>query len=83
MLTPKQIVRAWRDEDYFLSLSDAEREALPANPAGLIELADEDLRLVSGGSDSTVEACSHPRTACVSKWYCSDPCTNDCTIEPC
>ena len=37
------IIRAWKDEEYRLSLSDAERATLPDHPAGLIELSDADL----------------------------------------
>ena len=43
------VVRAWKDESYRLSLSDAERALLPANPAGLIELSDLDLDYAVGG----------------------------------
>ncbi len=43
------IVRAWKDEEYRLSLSDAQRAALPANPAGMIELTAADLQDVAGG----------------------------------
>jgi len=44
------IIRAWKDEEYRLSLSTAERAALPDNPAGLIELTDADLGVVAGGA---------------------------------
>jgi mersacidin/lichenicidin family type 2 lantibiotic len=44
------VIRAWKDEAYRLSLSDAERAALPANPAGLIELHEADLEAVAGGA---------------------------------
>jgi mersacidin/lichenicidin family type 2 lantibiotic len=43
------IIKAWKDEAYRQSLSDAERALLPANPAGLLELTDEDLAHVAGG----------------------------------
>jgi len=43
------IIRAWRDPDYRLSLSDAERKQLPEHPAGLVELDDIDLEGVAGG----------------------------------
>jgi mersacidin/lichenicidin family type 2 lantibiotic len=43
------IIRAWKDEGYRNSLSEAERAALPENPAGLIALTDEDLGAVAGG----------------------------------
>ena len=42
------IIRAWRDPDYRLSLSDAERKQLPEHPAGLVELNDIDLEGVVG-----------------------------------
>jgi len=43
------IIKAWKDEAYRQSLSDAERALLPVNPAGLLELTDEDLAYVAGG----------------------------------
>ena len=44
------IVRAWKDEDYFNRLSDSERSQLPANPAGVIEINDQDLLQAEGGT---------------------------------
>lgn len=44
-----QIVRAWRDPEYFESLSAAERAQVPTNPAGLMEIDDATLDEVSGG----------------------------------
>jgi mersacidin/lichenicidin family type 2 lantibiotic len=46
----EQIIRAWKDEDYRLSLSETELSALPENPAGLIELADDRLAEANGGT---------------------------------
>jgi mersacidin/lichenicidin family type 2 lantibiotic len=46
----QQIIRAWKDSAYRNSLSEAERRALPANPAGSVELSDADLGNVSGGA---------------------------------
>jgi mersacidin/lichenicidin family type 2 lantibiotic len=43
------IIRAWKDEAFRASLSAAQLAALPANPAGMIELAETDLDLVVGG----------------------------------
>lgn len=45
----KDVIRAWKDNNYRLSLSEAERAALPANPAGLVELTDADLGVAAGG----------------------------------
>ena len=44
------IIRAWKDEEYKLSLSESERAMLPENPAGFIELTDADLDIAAGGS---------------------------------
>ena len=48
MLHPN-VIRAWKDEAYRQSLSEAERAQLPANPAGLIELSELELGSVAGG----------------------------------
>jgi mersacidin/lichenicidin family type 2 lantibiotic len=45
----KKTIRAWRDADFYLSLSDAERAALPENPAAVLEVDDAVLDNVAGG----------------------------------
>ena len=45
----KDIIRAWKDAGYRQNLSEAEQAKLPAHPAGMIELTDADLGVVSGG----------------------------------
>jgi mersacidin/lichenicidin family type 2 lantibiotic len=47
------IIRAWKDEDYRASLSDAERAMLPPHPAGLIELTDTDLDRAAGAKEES------------------------------
>jgi mersacidin/lichenicidin family type 2 lantibiotic len=37
------VIRAWKDEEYFSSLSEAEQELIPQNPAGFVALSDDDL----------------------------------------
>ncbi len=49
-MSPLDIIRAWKDEDYRMSLSAAERALVPDNPAGLIELAGTELVDVVGGA---------------------------------
>jgi mersacidin/lichenicidin family type 2 lantibiotic len=44
-----EIIRAWKDEEYRLSLSEEQRAQLPENPAGLIELTDAELDAAVGG----------------------------------
>jgi mersacidin/lichenicidin family type 2 lantibiotic len=43
------VVRAWKDEAYRLSLTEAERAALPENPAGLLEQTEAELERAAGG----------------------------------
>ena len=47
------VIRAWKDEEYRSSLSADELGALPANPAGPMELTDDDLDVAAGGQDPT------------------------------
>ena len=44
-----KVIEAWRNEEYFLSLSEEERAGLPAHPSGLVGVEDEILRSVTGG----------------------------------
>lgn len=47
----QDIIRAWKDEDFRAGLSAELLAALPANPAGLIELDDADLDGAAGGRE--------------------------------
>ena len=49
-MSRRDIIRAWKDEEYRESLSEAERALLPENPAGIIELSDTDLDVLAGGT---------------------------------
>ena len=53
-MNPDQIVRSWKNEDYRLSLSVDEQALLPENPAGLIELSDDELLGSCAGDDAGV-----------------------------
>jgi mersacidin/lichenicidin family type 2 lantibiotic len=44
------IVRAWKDPEYRLSLSEEEQAHLPEHPAGAIELTDDELEMAAGGN---------------------------------
>jgi mersacidin/lichenicidin family type 2 lantibiotic len=48
-MSRQNIIRAWKDEKYRQSLSAAERETLPPNPAGLPDLSDAQLKQAAGG----------------------------------
>jgi mersacidin/lichenicidin family type 2 lantibiotic len=43
------VIRAWKDPEYRLSLSEDKRAQLPKHPAWLIEVTDADLASVGGG----------------------------------
>jgi mersacidin/lichenicidin family type 2 lantibiotic len=42
------IIRAWKDESYRLSLSADQLAGLPANPAGAVELTDAEAATIDG-----------------------------------
>jgi mersacidin/lichenicidin family type 2 lantibiotic len=58
------IIRAWRDEDYRLSLTEAERALLPAHPAGLIELDKEQMQMVMGAGPTFTSCGGGGRCTC-------------------
>jgi mersacidin/lichenicidin family type 2 lantibiotic len=62
----RDVVRAWRDEEYRLSLSEAERALLPAHPSGLVELTETELDAAAGGHNSAVARCT-PLQVCISQ----------------
>jgi mersacidin/lichenicidin family type 2 lantibiotic len=43
------VVRAWKDEAFRSQLTDEQRSLLPQNPAGEMNLSDEDMESVAGG----------------------------------
>ena len=43
------IVRAWKDESYRQSLSEAQLNTLPINPVGELDLTDAELAAIYGG----------------------------------
>ena len=44
-----KIIRAWKDPEYRLTMSEEEQAQLPENPAGAIELTDDELDMATGG----------------------------------
>lgn len=63
-----EILAAWRDEEYFLGLSDEERAQIPEHPAGILALEDDVLGSITGGCSTTKMG------ACPTSAYCT-PCT--------
>ena len=62
------VARAWRDEEYYLSLTEEERASLGDHPAGVMAVADDVLGSISGGCGYKT-----PSTACYNsstgQWY--------------
>jgi mersacidin/lichenicidin family type 2 lantibiotic len=56
-MTKLDIIRAWKDEEYFGSLSETERVSLPQNPAGFVELSDDELRGAQGAALGSCHTC--------------------------
>ncbi len=50
-------IRAWKDAEYRNSLTAAELATLPANPAGLVELPEEEMAVVAGGKSYFTGTC--------------------------
>jgi mersacidin/lichenicidin family type 2 lantibiotic len=67
------VVRAWKDEDYRLSLSEAQRASLSASPVGLVELSDLELEAAAGGccNASTITGCSVAECMTCSQYPCN------------
>lgn len=60
------LARAWRDQDYYLSLTDEERASLGTHPAGFLTLEDTVLTSIAGGcSDIHGETYTCPPTISV------------------
>jgi mersacidin/lichenicidin family type 2 lantibiotic len=73
-MNTRNIIRAWKDEEYRLSLSESERALLPAHPAGTIELGDAELEKAAGGFTS-FWSCTPPKMT--EQQFCTTPCTTD------
>ena len=51
-MNKERIIRAWKDEEYRAGLSEAERQLLPAHPAGIVEIPEAEMDDVAGGTIS-------------------------------
>jgi mersacidin/lichenicidin family type 2 lantibiotic len=54
-----KIVRAWKDSKFRASLSEEQRQMLPQNPAGELELDEAELERVDGGLSTGVVCLPH------------------------
>jgi mersacidin/lichenicidin family type 2 lantibiotic len=62
------IIKAWKDPLFRKSLTDAQYAMLPANPAGYVNLTDDDLKLVVGGADTDSCTMSCPTIQDTCSW---------------
>lgn len=67
-MSTAEIIRAWKDQDYLMSLGAAELTAIPENPAGTIEL------IRSNSASNPDISFIFPASKCCSKAI-------DCTID--
>ncbi len=67
-MSKANIIRAWKDEEYRNSLSAAQRAQLPANPAGVVELPEDELQKVSGGLQLAADSGTQGFTG---SWLCN------------
>ena len=74
-MTKANIIRAWKDPAYRTTLSSVERAAMPANPAGAIEISDVDLGKVAGGRINLSEF------GICRTHNCTLQCTNQCVTN--
>ncbi len=69
-MSSTDVVRAWKNEDYLVSLSPEELAALPENPAGKIELAEI---LAKNKTYITLKPCQSGPVG---------ECTGNCAVTP-
>lgn len=77
-MSPINIIRAWKDAEYRQSLSAAELAMLPAHPAGLIELTNDDLESVAGGATKLTEGVCKTIAGCPTGTGCMTLVSDGC-----
>ena len=50
----EQIIRAWKDEQYRSSLTEAERQTMPEHPSGIVQLSEFEMEAVDGQTGFTL-----------------------------
>lgn len=54
----EKIVKAWKNAEFRESLSAEERAMLPDHPCGVVDLQDEDLAEIAGGTHLSCNTCN-------------------------
>ena len=65
------VARAWRDEDYYMSLTEEERASLGDHPAGAVSVSDEILGSITGGCGVTAGTNNTPCVTVCGSIYCN------------
>lgn len=80
-MNDRDIVKSWKDRKFRIRLSAEELAAIPASPAGFVELDDSDLEMVTGGkkSGSAGPICSVAMAVCCHSWDPWASCHGECT----
>jgi len=76
-----QIIRAWKDEDYRSSLGPAELSALPENPAGLVELTEDEVAHARGKEGITLFLPTVCALFCIISYYYSKSEGGTCALD--
>ena len=56
-MSKENIIKAWKNPKYRKSLSASQRALLPANPAGVMALSEDDLEQAVGGAQAIIVSC--------------------------
>ncbi len=49
-MTQDTVVRAWKDPVFRSTLNESQLQAVPANPAGMVELGEDEVTGLTGGT---------------------------------
>lgn len=78
-MTSNEIVRAWTDPGYRITLSPEQLAAMPANPAGELFTREEMGTISSDSQPSEPIVCQHT-TITTSYFPCGTCCTSSCSL---
>lgn len=72
------MARAWRDQDYYLGLTEEERASVGVHPAGALVLEDTILKSITGGCTTEGYVCEEPTFNCQETVHCQEETVSVC-----
>lgn len=72
-MSKTNVVLAWKDAEYRMSLSPDQLAEVPAHPAGMVELSDAELSQVAGGNAADSGTGTGSGGGCNCFCQCSSP----------